>query len=231
MKNRIYLLLCLTVAACNSNPHGKDQQDSTKINTVKPTYSGPFDLAGLKLNENLLDFMAAHTIKKEPKAESDKTLLGYETFKSSDPKVLRFKNADLSGANGKNQNHIIFHYTEDKQKLSFYELTLYNQRQTDTLINLLGKVGTIIFKQTKLSKGSLDLDEHGNAIPFPPGERKTFRVWENKSTGISYFLIETGSGKNLITRLIVLRKSEQSGKDWISYLSLDWYKSFKSEPL
>ena len=91
MKNRIYLLLCLAIAACNSNPHGNDQQDPTKFNALKPTYSGPFDLAGLKLNENLLDLMAAHKIKKDPKAESDKTLLGYEVFKSSDPNVLRFK--------------------------------------------------------------------------------------------------------------------------------------------
>jgi hypothetical protein len=230
MKTPIYLFLCLAIVACNANPKG-NQRDSTKSDAIKPSYSGPFDLGRLKLNENLPELMAGHGIKTEPKAESDKTLLGYEIFKSSNPKALSFGNKDLSGTYGKNKNYVLFDYSEDKKTLAFYELMLYNQAQTDTLINLLGKVGTIIFKQTKLPKGSLDLDKNGNAIPFPAGTRKTFRVWENKSTGLSYFLIETGSGQNLITKLIVLKRSQQPGKDWVSYLSLDWYKDFKSEPL
>jgi hypothetical protein len=230
MKTPIYLFLCLAIAACNSNPNG-NQRDSTKKDAMKPSYSGPFDLAKLKLNENLPDLMSAQGIKAEPKAEQDKTLLGYELFKSSNPKVLRFENENLSGTNGKNKNYVLFDYSEDKKTLAFYEVMLYNKAQTDTLINLLGKVGTITFKQTKLPKSALDVDSNGKAVSFPAGMRKTFYVWENKSTGISYFLFETALGENLTTKLIVLKRSEQSGKDWISSLSLDWYKDFKSEPL
>jgi hypothetical protein len=94
MKTPIYLFLCLAIAACNSNPRGT-QRDSTKNDAMKLSYSGPFDLAKLKLNENLPDLMSAQGIKAEPKAEQDKTLLGYELFKSSNPKALRFANADL----------------------------------------------------------------------------------------------------------------------------------------
>jgi len=230
MKTPIYLFLCLAIAACNSNPKG-NQQDSTKNDAMNPSYSGPFDLAKLKLNENLPDLMARQEIKPEPKTEQDKTLLGYELFRSSSPKALRFEDTHLSGTYGKNKNYVLFDYSEDKKKLAFYEVMLYNQAQTDTLINLLGKVGTITFKQTKLPKSALDVDSNGKAVPFPAGTRKTFYVWENKSTGISYFLFETGLGENLTTKLIVLKRSEQSGKDWISYLSLDWYKDIKSESL
>jgi hypothetical protein len=230
MKTPIYLFLCLAIAACNSNPKG-NHQDSTKNDAMNPSYSGPFDLAKLKLNENVPDLMATQGIKPESKTEQDKTLLGYELFKSSNPKVLRFENTDLSGTYGKNKNYVLFDYSEDKKKLAFYEVMLYNQAQTDTLINLLGKVGTITFKQTKLPKSALDVDSNGKAVPFPAGTRKTFYVWENKNTDISYFLFETGLGENLTTRLIVLKRSEQSGKDWISYLSLDWYKDIKSESL
>jgi hypothetical protein len=231
MKNPlINLMLCLVLLSCTSKPKGSAETDSTK-NAAMTTSSnsGPFDLARLVLNEKILDIMTAQGVKIEPKTSADKTLLGFEIFKTSNPKALRFENADLSGATGKNKNHVLFHYNEDKRTLAFYEVELYNQAQTDILINLLGKVGAITFKQTKLPKSALDLDKNGKAIAFPAGTRKTFRVWENKSTGISYFLIETGLGENVTTKLIVLKRSEQSGKDWVSYLSLDWYKDFKNE--
>ena len=175
MKILIYLFFCLAIAACNSNLQG-NQRDSTKNNAVKPPYSGPLDLAKLKLNENLPDLMTAQGIKTEPKAEPDKTLLGYELFKSSNPKVLRFENADLSGIYGKNKNYVLFDYSEDKKMLAFYEVKLYDKAHADTLINLLGKVSTIVFKQTKLPKGAFELDEDGSALKPEKSMHKTFRV-------------------------------------------------------
>lgn len=231
MKTPIFLFLCLAIAACNSNPQGKSQHDSTKNNTMKPSYSGVFDLAKLRLNENLPDLMAAQGIKAEPKGASDKTLLGYEIFKSSDSKALRFENTDLSGTHGKNKNYVLLDYSEDKKTLAFYELMLYDQAQADTLIKLLGKVGKIIFKETELPKGAIELDENGEALSPEKSEHKTVRIWENKNTGLSYFLLGAGVGQKFTARLIVLNQSEQSGKDWMSYISLDLYKSLKSEPL
>jgi len=230
MKTPIYLFLCLAIAACNSDPKG-NQRDSTKNDAMKPSYSGPFDLAKLKLNENLPNLMADQGIKSEPKAEQDKTLLGYELFKSSNPKVLHFENEDLSGTYGKNKNYVLFDYSEDKKTLAFYELMIYNRAQADTLLNLLGKVGTIIFKQTKLQKGAFELDENGRALDPKKSLNKTVYIWENKNTGISYFLFGAGKGQNFTAKLIVLKQSEQSGKDWMSYFSLDFYKGIKSEPL
>ncbi len=231
MKTQIYLFLCLIIAACQSNPQGSNHRDSAKNTALKASYSGPFDLAKLRLNENLPDLMAAQGIKTEPKAEPDKTLLGYELFKSSNPKALRFENADLSGTSGKNTNYVLFDYSEDKKTLAFYEVMLYDKAQADTLINLLGKVSTIVFKQTKLPKGAFELDEDGRALKPEKSMHKTFRVWENKNTGLTYFLEGAGEGQNFTAKLIVLKQSEQSGKDWMYYFSLDMYKGSKSEPL
>jgi hypothetical protein len=219
MKNYTYLFIGLVVMACHSKPAAKTQ----------PIPSGPFDLATLSLNENLSDLMKVKGIKAEPKDALDKTLLGYEVFKSSDPQLLRFKQTGFSGPYGKNKNHVLFHYNEAQNTLAGYEVYLYDQAQTDTLIGLVGQSGTLVFKRTKLLKGAIELDENGNEVKPENSERKTFRLWENKSTGHSYFLIETGSGANLITRLIVVKPSSPFGKDWISYLQLDWYKNAKSE--
>jgi len=231
MKNRSYLLLCVVIMACSSKPQGNTQADSAK-NTVKASaYSGPFDLANLSLNENIIALMAAQGIKPEKKDSLDLTMLNFEVFKSSNPKALRFKNADLSGTNGKNKNYVLFHYNEEKKTLACYQIDIYNQQQTDTLISLLNSMGKLIFKQTHLPKGSIALDENGDEIKPEHVKRKTFRVWENKSTGLSYFLSEDGQGKSLATELIVLNRSTQFGKDWISSLQLDWYKKDTSEPL
>jgi hypothetical protein len=231
MKNQIYILVCLAMVACNSRPQGNAQAASTPNTVMAPSHSEPFDLARLSLNENLLNLMAAQGVKPEPKDSLDKTMLGFEVFRSSNRKVLRFENTDLSGSNGKNKNHVLFHYNEEKKTLACYEIKLYNQDQTDTLISLVGKVGTLIFKRTKLPKGAIELDVNGDEVKPQNSVRKTYRVWENKSTGLSYFLIETGTGKNLTAELIVLKRATQFGKDWISVLQLDWYKNDKSEPL
>lgn len=231
MKTLMYLFLCLAIVACNSKPQPNNQHDYIKNSASKSSYSGVFDLAKLKLNENLPELMATQGIKSEPKTEADKTLMGYEIFKSSNPKVIRFEDTDLSGTYGKNKNYVLLDYSEGKNTLAFYELVLYDQAQTDTLIKLLGKVGTIIFKETKLPKGAIELDENGEGLEPEKSQHKTIRIWENKNTGISYFLEGAGEGQNFTARLIVLKQSEQSGKDWMSYLSLDLYKSLKSEPL
>jgi hypothetical protein len=110
-------------------------------------------------------------------------------------------------------------------------LKLYSQSQTDALIGLLDKAGTLVFKQTKVPKGAIELDENGDEVKAGKSERKTFQLWENKTSGLTYFLTENGSGQNLSTELIVLKRATQFGKDWISTNQLDWYKNAKSEAL
>jgi len=231
MKKLLYILVCLTAVACNSNQQSKAQTDSSKNTAVNPANAGAFDLARLSLNENLTDLMAAQSVKAGPKDTLDTSIWGFEVFRSSDAKVLRFEDTDLSGATGKNKNHVVFHDEEKTGQLAGYQLKLYNQVQTDALIGLLDKAGKLIFKQTKVAKGAIELDVNGDEVKAGKSERKTFRVWENKGSGLSYFLTENGSGQNLTTELIALNPSTQFGKDWIAALQLDWYKNEKSEAL
>jgi hypothetical protein len=211
MKNYCYLLLCMAFMACHSSPKA----------------SGPFDLARLTLTENLPDLMSAQEIKAGPKDSSAATLLGFEIFRAGNAKVLRFADTDFAGP----KNQVLFHYNEDTKLLAAYELELTDQAQTDKLIGLLGKVATPAFKQTQMPKGSIELDVNGNEVKPENSERQTFRVWENKTSGLRYYLSETGSGQNLKTRLTVLNPSTAFGKDWISTGQLDWYKNAQSEAL
>jgi hypothetical protein len=231
MKNLIYILFCLTAVACNPNQQGKAQTDSTKNTAVNAANTGPFDLARLSLNEILPDLMAAQSVEAEQKDTLDTTIWGFEVFRSSNARVLRFEDTDLSGATEDKKNYVLFHDDEKTGQLAGYQLKLYSQSQTDALIGLLDKAGTLVFKQTKVLKGAIELDENGDEVKAGKSERETFRVWENKSSGLTYFLTENGSGQNLSTELIVLKRSTQFGKDWISTLQLDWYKNEKSEAL
>jgi hypothetical protein len=225
----ISLSLILMITACGRNSQGNEQkQDSTK---AVDTYSRPFDLSKLLLKENLPELMKARAIKGETKDASDVTLFNYDVLKASDPKALKFESSDFSGTYSQHKNHVLFHYAEDKKTLVCYQLALYDQKQTDQLIELLGKVGTLVFKQTHTPKGAMEIDENGNEIKAGSTARKTYRVWENKSTGITYYLSEDGEGKNIRAELTALNKATQFGKEWISSKQLDWYLNSKSEPL
>lgn len=225
----ISLSILLMITACGQNPQSSAQtQNPTKAFN---TYTGPIDLAKLLFTENLPELMKVQRIKREPKDSSDLTLLNYEVFKTSDPKALRFENTDLSGNYGQHKDHVVFHYAENKKTLVGYELTIYDQEQTDQLIELVGKIGSLVFKRTHVPEGSIELDVNGNEVKPENSVRLTYRVWENKSTGINYYLTENGSGKALNTELIVVKKATQFGKDWISFRQLDWYLKDKSEPL
>ncbi|WP_374951059.1 hypothetical protein [Mucilaginibacter sp.] len=229
LKNILISLSLLMITACGQSSKGNAQKkDSTK---VVYTFTGPFDLAKLLLKENLPEMIHSQGIRRELKDSMDVTMLKYEVFKTSDPKALRFAGTDLSGTYGQRKNYALFHYAEDQKNLICYELTLYDQKQTDQLIGLLGKVGTLVFKMTHLPKGTIEIDVDGNEVKPEKSVRQTYRVWDNKKTGITYYLSEDGTGKKITTKLTALKKATKFGKDWISTGQLDWYKYSDSEPL
>jgi hypothetical protein len=224
MKKAItYLTLCLAMLSCTSKQGNDSTTDSTKKTVMTPPNTGPFDISHLVLKENLPDLMAAQGIKSEPITASDLTLLGYDVFKSSNPKLLRFGGKDLSGSVAKDKNHLLLHYNTEKKILAFYEVDLYTREQIDILSSQLKKMGPPSFEK-KWPDGSLTIDENGNSVKPDPDEKQTFQVWENKSTGLTYFFSNKESKKGIEAELTVLKKSEQSGKDWMSFSQLDWYR-------
>lgn len=220
------LMLVLLMLSCTQKQKGASLADTTTTTKkdMAESTSGPFDLSKLSLKEKLTDLMTAQNIKLEKNAPSEQTLFGLEVFKTGDPKILRFGGQDLSGS-GKSKNEVLFHYNPKDNKLAFYEVKLYSKKQIDALINELNKGGKPVFEKIGVTKGAIELDENGNEVKAGAGDNKKYHVWENKATGVTYFLIETGTGENTTSELTALIRSDQYGKDWISFRSFDWYKN------
>lgn len=71
---------------------------------------------------------------------------------------------------------------------------------------------------------AIELDENGDEIKSYQPSKKTYKVWENGGTGISYFWIETLTGKDVSVELTVLNRRDGAAKDWIAFRAFDWYK-------
>jgi len=227
MKNYLYLLILLGVVACNQSPKNEGDKSSSEMKNNK----GDFDLSALSLDENLITLMAAHGVKSDPIGATDNTVFGYELFSTSSPMILRFAKTDFTKVVGRNKNRVLFHYNEQTKMLAGYELQLYDQVQTDQLIKLIDATAKPTFKQTEPSKGGIELDENGNEIAPEKRRRATFRVWEDHNKGLSYFLTESGIGKDLEARLTVLKGKSKFGQDMSTLKLFNWYKNAESEPL
>ncbi|WP_345951104.1 hypothetical protein ABDD95_06545 [Mucilaginibacter sp. PAMB04274] len=220
----VNLLLSLTVLSCTSGRKDNAKADSTNA-AASVSNTGPFDLATLTLKEkNAPGLIAARKVKPEPVSDVEQTLLGYEVLKSSNANVLRFGGKDLSGANGTNKNHVLFHYDDQTKALAFYVVALYTQQQADALLKELEKMGKPQFEKIGLDKGEVALDLNGDPIERGKEQKQAYRVWENKKNRLTYFFGELGSGKDFEAELTVLDRSAKYAKDWISFDSLDWYK-------
>ncbi|SER62928.1 hypothetical protein [Pedobacter rhizosphaerae] len=226
MKTPVYLFICLLLLACSSGPKQPAQDIDTTGTSGTIQNQVPFDLAKLKLKEDIHMLLSGISVKPEISEAIHTTLVGFETFKSSNPKVLRFHGSELALKN----NYVLFHYEVKDKKLAAYELFINNWQQTDVLINSLKKIVKPVFSQTGNRDGAIELDEQGDETTQGQTQAKTFRVWENANTGLSYFLSTSGTGKNLSGKLTVLNPTSPFGKDWMSSQALNWYKNAKSEP-
>ena len=222
------LFLIPLLLSCNAKPKSQADADSSKIKDAPISYAGPFDLAKLELKENIPAIVKEQQIKLEAVTDTDKTLMGYERLKSYDAKALKYGSALLSGAHGNNKNYVLLHYEEKTNKLAFFEVILNTRDQANALHQELKKLGNPIFKK-KWPDGSLDIDENGRGVPPKADEKQIFQVWDDQRTGISYFYIEKENSKSFRATLTVLKRAEQSGKDWMNFSSLDWYKNTKSD--
>ena len=209
--------------SCTSKQNNDTQTRKLQKAAVVLSKSEPFDIAKLTLKEkDLPALITAQGVKSEHVTDDEQTLLGYKVFKSSSANVLKFNGKDLSGTD--NNNHVLFHYDENTKDLAFYEITLNTQHQADNLLKELQKMGKAKFEKVGLDKGEVALDLNGNAIEQGKEQKQAYRVWENKSNGLSYFFGELGSGKDFTAELTVLDRSAKYAKDWISFGSLGWYK-------
>jgi hypothetical protein len=92
------------------------------------------------------------------------------------------------------------------------------------LAQLLKIYGKPEFEEIGPLKGTMTVDSTGSAVPWKPGVDYAFREWVNKQTGISYFLSSEGEYDRVTTELIVLKRADKFGQDWIKFLNLDIYE-------
>ena len=222
------IVLLPLLLSCNAKPTSQEATDSSKIKDAPIAYTGPFDLAKLELKENMPAIVKEQQIRLEAVTDNDKTLMGYERVKSYDAKALKYGSALLSGADGNNKNYVLLHYDEKTNKLAFFEVILNTRDQANALHDQLDKMGKSNFKK-KWPDGSIELDENGNALTAKPNDKQIFQVWDNQRTGISYFYSQKENSRSFGATLTVLKKAEQSGKDWMNFSSLNWYKNTKSD--
>lgn len=222
------LFLIPLLLSCNVKPKSQAGADSSKIKDAPISYARPFDLAKLELKENIPAILKEQQIKLEAVTDTDKTLMGYERVKSHDAKALKYGSALLSGADGNNKNYVLLHYDGKTNKLAFFEVILYTRDQANALHQELNKLGKPNFKK-KWPDGSLTIDENGNAVPPKPDEKQIVQVWDNQPNGISYLYSQKENSKSFGATLTVLKKAGPSGKDWMTFSGLDWYKNTKSD--
>jgi hypothetical protein len=221
----ISTILCAAMLSCTNKQKNDTQAGQIQKTEAQEPQSGPFDIGRLTLKEkDLPTLISAQGVKPEHVSDEEQSLLGYEVFKSSSANVLKFNGKDLSGANGSNKNHVLFHYNEKTKDIAFYEIKLYTEAQAAELLKELQKMGKPNFQKVGLNKGEFAIDLNGNPIERGKEEKQAYRVWENKSNGLNYYLGELGSGKDFNAELTVLDPSAKYAKDWISFGSLDWYK-------
>ena len=222
------LVLLPLLLSCNAKPKSEEATNSSKIKDAPISYAGPFDLAKLELKENMPAIVKEQQIKLEAVTDTDKTLMGYGRVKSYDAKALKYGSALLSGADGNNKNYVLLHYDEKTNKLAFFEVILYTRVQANALHQELNKLGKPSFKK-KWPDGTLTIDENGNAVPPKPDEKQIVQVWDNQPNGISYLYSQKENSKSFGATLTVLKEAGPSGKDWMTFSGLDWYKNTKSD--
>lgn len=223
-----FLVLLPLLLSCNAKPKAMADEDNLKSKDAPTSFTGPLDLAKLELKEDIKAIVKEQQIKQEAVTEDDKSLFGYERIKSYDAKALKYGPAMLTGAEEKNKNYVLLHYNEETHKLAFFQVILFTRPAASALHDQLLKLGKPEFKK-KWPDGSMEIDENGNAVTPKPDAKRTFEVWDDKRTGISYFYSVNEDNKSFTAELTVLKQTEQSGKDWMSASSLDWYKNSKSD--
>ncbi|TBO36345.1 hypothetical protein [Pedobacter kyonggii] len=79
-------------------------------------------------------------------------------------------------------------------------------------VTFLGGTNQVIIHYNSNS-GAIALDENGDEVKSSEQTKKTYKVWESKKTGNSYFLIQTGSGNNIYVELTALNRKAKCAQD------------------
>ena len=222
-------LLLVTMLSCTSSTEKKnDTTDSTNKVSVKESaaVAAKFDLSLIKFSENIDDLLKSESLTLKDGTDTESTIMGYESFASSAPQLMVYNNRVLTGGKTGQKNMLVMHYATKGHQLNMYELKLYDAAQTRSLeSDLQAKLGKPVFAEDSgLNKNSIQLDENGDEDKGPREDKK-FLVWEDKTTGVSYFFIEVKvANKITYGELTAINTKSKNAEIWIKFRGFNWYK-------
>ena len=220
----VNLVLCLALISCTSKAK-KPAADTIKV-SAPAVKAEKFDLANLKMSENIDDLLKANALLLKDGSDKESTVMGFESFATSKPELLVYDKQSLVGRAGKEKNLLVLHYGQETHQIEMYEIKLYDAPQAILLErSLQKKLGKPIFiKDSSLNKSTIQLDENGDEIK---GERidTKFQVWDDTRAGLSYFLLEKKTGNKVVfEELTVINRKSENAAQWIKYRGFDGYK-------
>jgi hypothetical protein len=218
-------ILIATVAifgltACNAND--KKEEDKGAQNQVR---SNNFDLGKINFRENLNTILTAQGLKLSDGKSAEQTIMGFSTYTTQSDKLLNFDGVSLAGETKAKKNQVVFHYQDRDQTIGLFELKIYTEKTRNELLAALNKFSGKPVYEKSSNANAIELDENGDEVKASERSNKIYRVWENAKTGISYFWIETLTGKELSLEITALNRKDKAAKDWIAFRAFDWYKN------
>ncbi|WP_123868175.1 hypothetical protein [Chryseobacterium lactis] len=200
MKNLKYVLIpiiCMGLGSCNQQEKKKGE---SQMESRNDTQTGPFNLASLKVGQNINDILKSGGITTKDTVHCDDvTLIGNERLAFTSEKMLHFNGISLDGKNSKNTNKVLLHFgkvdqeigplaNEKEDELGMYQLDIYTEKENKALFENLNQtfqkpVFTTIHE-------SLESEVKDNEIIQTPNKfKQEVAIW--KENGLIYYYCET----------------------------------------
>jgi len=130
------LALSTLIYACSGDKNtAQTGTDDPKENTG----AEGFDLSSLTMKEKIGVVLKANGLTLEKGKSSDLKAYGYESFTSTDPKLLKYAGADLSGSNKDSVNKTIIYYSLKDSVIGMVEVNLFTPEKISLLNSGLEK--------------------------------------------------------------------------------------------
>jgi hypothetical protein len=217
MRKIIYFSILTLIFSCTLSANKKEDS--------KVAVGNNFDLAQINFSENLNTILTGQGLKLSDGKSTEQTIMGFSTYTSALDKLLKFDGVSLVGQAEANKNQVVFHYKDSDQTIGMFELKIYTAKTRNELLVALNKFsGKPVYEKSN-NANAIELDENGDEMKPSERSNKTYRVWENSKTGISYFWIETLIDKDVSVELTALNRKDGAAKGWIAFRAFDWYKN------
>jgi hypothetical protein len=223
IKMLLPIVLIFSLISCNSE-HAKQTHKSTSYNAINDSKARGFDLSKVDFTENLNTILTSQALKLSDGKSAEQTIMGFSTYTSTSDRLLKFEGVSLAGHAEANKNQVVLHYKDSDQTIGMFELKIYTEKTCNELLAALNKFSGKPVYEKSSNANAIELDENGDEIKPSEWSNKTYRVWENRKTGVSYFWIETLTGNDLSLEVAALNRKDKAAKDWIALRAFDWYK-------